>query len=188
MPGLNNNNDNILWIYVEPNKYSVDNHPTFKCNIDRNDETPEMKPLRKILRNMDVNGVEGDMLEFFKHLWPGTIQGHCQRMGKHSQFTPIIEEEFLVFLGIMIGSTQRKEVGRDLWEPSTSIFRTAPDFGKWMSRHRFEDIKVAFPTGFVSYTENGNDQWYKFREAVDMFNENRLNIDHSGILVIDESM
>lgn len=87
----------------------------------------------------------------------------------------------------MIAARSRPEVGRALFDKPAE-FIGAPNFGRFMNRHHFEELKTHAPVVWES-EKNLLDPWYPFRAAVDKFNTNRQRTVNIGkIIVIDESM
>jgi hypothetical protein len=67
------------------------------------------------------------------------------------------------------------------------MFIDAPNFGRFMTRDRFEELRRN--AGGSVYDKDLNQPWYKFLRIIDDFNNNRLhNIIASRVLTVDESI
>ena len=59
--------------------------------------------------------------------------------------------EFKIFLGLLLAATTRVESGINLWKeyrPTKHYFNNAPNFGKYMSKIRFQKIRKFFSKCF----------------------------------------
>jgi Transposase IS4 len=104
--------------------------------------------------------------------------------------------EFLVWLGLFFAAALHQEFGRELWATTSRRTRShfssneGAGFGRFMTLHRFENIKaVALEAFNTDRSQQGVDPWCIIRPLITDFNKNReRNIVDSGFVVVDESM
>ena len=148
----------------------------------------------KVLRGFNYRDVDGDLLRAFQVLYPGDIDADILKMNAAlvaDKFKPTTVGEFFVFLGVFLGARGQNCRGRDLFisPEKKSLFKQYPEFGRIMTRHRFESLKKHCTAVCTDEGAIATDQWYRFRPMVDAFNKNRRrNVIMSKSIVIDESM
>ncbi len=112
------------------------------------------------------------------------------------------EEEFLIALGLLIGSIEYGTRGKDLWVTSShkdgykdgedekwESLITHPNFDQHMRSYRFRDFHKFFPLVFVDESKKDSDPWYCFSSAVNEFNELRSKrVNGHAWKTADESM
>jgi hypothetical protein len=89
-------------------------------------------------------------------------------------------QEFLVALGLIIGSADFSQVGKELFSRSdkknTEIWESIaplPYFEAIMPYSRFKDFRRFLPEIFADFSKDQSDPWFRFSTAVDDFNEIR---------------
>lgn len=157
-------------------------------------------------------------LALLKVLWPGNYTRQIQNMnnfiekenkrkqeaGNRSKSTSAKkkineirgEQEFWVFIGILIYAGAIKKKGCQLWEhkqqnkPTYRTFSDRIDLGKnVMKEYRFKQLKAAFSHAFNNGKDEEDDAYHMVRLLIDGFNENRnRTINTSVEQVFDESM
>ena len=103
--------------------------------------------------------------------------------------------EFLVWLGLFLAAASEQESGRMLWNKVSSrpeshfSSREGANFGRFMTNHRFDDIKKVALLGTSDLSESALDPWCHIRRMVTAFNENRKRtLVEPDFVVVDESM
>ena len=95
---------------------------------------------------------------------------------------------------MLIGATCCVESGRHLWVPEdnrhTSFnFSRHPNFGRFMSFHKFSMICSCFSYCYADFKRNGDDPWWMILDGINNFNSIRKSLLlYTPILVVDESM
>jgi hypothetical protein len=132
------------------------------------------------LKGFEFDDDQPDMLfKCFLHLWPGNFQQDYNRLlAKHNKLFPgelITLNDWVVFLGLVIGAVQYAERGRHLFRSqAVRGIRPQPNFSTYMTEAKFERIKKVAHVVFNSTTTSEiSDPWYQFRGGVVRFNENR---------------
>ncbi|MFO0446461.1 MAG: hypothetical protein ACK51L_02220 [bacterium] len=105
-------------------------------------------------------------------------------------------QEFLVALGLIIGSADFSQVGKELFsrtdKKNTEFWESIaplPHFEAIMPYSRFKDFRRFLPEIFADYSKEESDPWFRFSTAVDDFNEIRRTLfQGSRWISIDESM
>jgi len=115
---------------------------------------------------------------------------------------PFRDDEFLVALGLLIGSVEYGTRGKELWVTSShkdggiegevekwESFVCHPNFDQHMRAYRFRDFRKYFPLSYVDETKKGSDDWFSFSPAVEEFNELRAKRVNAHVWkTADESM
>jgi len=104
--------------------------------------------------------------------------------------------EFLVTLGLIIGSADFSQVGKELFSRSdkknTEVWDSIaplPHFDAIMPYSRFKDFRRFLPEIFADYSKEESDPWFWFSTAVEDFNEIwRTVFQGSHWISVDESM
>ena len=151
------------------------------------------------------------LAQLFLHLafvdWRVTLQkmnaaidnNNTAKNGRVKRFK---EDEFLIALGLLIGSIEYGTRGKDLWVTSShkegstegdierwDSFICHPNFDQHMRAYRFSDFRKFFPLAYVDESKKDSDAWYCFSAAVDEFNELRSKRVHGHAWkTADESM
>ncbi len=153
----------------------------------------------KVFHGFQYTGRDGEILKAWLHLYPGNIEDDVRaiyadmRVRKHGgirEVAVLTVGEYIVWHGLFIAASLCAQSGRALWDPPKRLsrFRTSPEFGKYMNRHRFEAIKASLLAAFVG-TESELDAWGEIRPLIERFNENRRKtVLMSRIQVPDEAM
>jgi Transposase IS4 len=110
--------------------------------------------------------------------------------------TMITVGEFHVWLGLFLAAATKQDCGRDLWHKTSKRLRLShfspregPDFGRFMTCHRFEDIKKVVLEAFSDHSKSAVDPWCFIRPMIKAFNDNRKRtVVDTDFVVVDESM
>ncbi len=157
---------------------------------------PERVPQMKVLKDKVFTGAKGDAMKVFLHLYPSVdIKDHVRliwaEMKKRGCNHELTVGEYLVFIGLLNAAVLRKECGRALWDKSQEdrLFRDHPEFSRFMTRKRFEDIKSCASYAITDESQKGLDPWYRARSGFDGLNANRQRtVRISEVLTPDETM
>ena len=134
----------------------------------------------------------------------GDIHEHVSKMNNALRLRPKLSTlgqiltvgEFFTWLGLFFAASTQREAGRVLFEPpnasrNPSHFSSSegPRFDRFMTRHRWEDIKAVSLEAFSDASQSAIDPWCFIRPLITAFNENRkLSVVASEFVVVDESM
>ena len=155
-------------------------------------------------------------LDLFLTLWPGDWQEQLKQLNLLMQkeysnkrkngkgpkkINPVTPNEFLMFIGILIAAGPAGQGGKNLYQFDEDVSRIGlysvlpfVNFDKFISYHRFNDIRAKFHYAFYDLTKNDPslptyDPWYPISKLVAEFNSNRFEtVAASKIKVLDESM
>lgn len=150
----------------------------------------------EVIRGFKFSGQQGDALRAWLDLFPGDINVHVQRISAAMKRSdPKSEDltlgEYVVFHSLLLAASLQVQSGHALWDKPKKAyrFRKHPDFGEYMSRTRFDDIKAALVYAVGDPSTAGEDQWWQVRPLVNDFNENRRRkVVKSVVQVPDEAM
>ena len=104
------------------------------------------------------------------------------------------EGEFLIALGLLIGSVCYAQKGSALWNDGRSFknwetIEPAADFDKYMKAYRFKEFRRFLPVIYENPLTQHIDPWWKFSEAIKEFNKARKDIfNTSNVFGLDETM
>ena len=146
----------------------------------------------------------------FWRLWPSKIEEDVKKLEniinkenverKRRYQRPIrtvTKAEFIVFHALLIGASVHSSQGVRLWredmfgksKKTKRGLSEQVDFSKYMRLWRFKEIKRYVPLIMEDVSRKHNDDWWRFKNRVSMYNKNRsTNLAASHILVFDESM
>ena len=145
----------------------------------------------------------GKLLQLFMDLWPGDLFEQLNNLNLHlvelNQYRKktlrrrpikdVTRKELVTFIALIIAASSSPLRGYNLWSPPSHVLNKTVSYGKFMKEYRFKEIKSVFPMLFWDKENKADDPWWKFRKAVDEFNETRKKmVNVSSYLVMDESM
>lgn len=185
----------VTWTVIE-----ASSEDTFGIKLDGPAEVPERTTGFDVFKDFAFNPKSATcFLEIFERLWPGDMAAQVALMNEQGMkntraWIDITVYEFLIFLGLLLDATGYGESATSLWDTEAQRSRQqsnkpAPDFGRFMLKLRFNQIRKYAHYGFADLVAAERDPWEMFRPAVRAFNANRLRtVNVSGIIVGDESM
>jgi hypothetical protein len=111
---------------------------------------------------------------------------------RHKFIKEVSENEFWVFMGILIAASLFSRGGMNLWpsesDMAQSLF-TKADFSKFMSMDRFKILKRFAPSMFHDETRKDSDDWWPIVQLIEDYNANRQEtVAASFTKVFDELM
>jgi hypothetical protein len=161
-------------------------------------------------------------LKLLQKMWPGDWKLQLKQLnikiaadnnamaGKKQRIKLVSEQEWWVFIGIIISAGPQGKGGSKLWEKAshregrgmTKPINYGPDGEGIMAHYRFKEVKAAFPWSFQDKSkeprldeggsevvEEGKDSWHIIMGMVDGYNKNRHDWVAASIgKVLDESM
>ena len=157
----------------------------------------------------EYNFGEMSLADAFLLLWPGDMWSQLEKLNRMLREVvnvdrkkrnlrvtkQVTKKELLTFLSLIIAGAQYNIRGRRLWRREKNnearrTFTSAPDFGRWMSYHRFNEIKALVPLMMVADTGiDDGDPWWRHRNFVNEFNKTRQDVMLiSRVRVLDETM
>lgn len=153
-------------------------------------------PQTEVIRGFKFSGKQGDALRAWLELFPGDIDQHVQRISAAmKRSNPRSEDltlgEYVVFHSLFLAATLQLQSGHALWDKPKKHcrFRKHPDFGEYMARNRFDDIKAALVYAVGDPSNAAEDEWWEIRPLVSDFSENRRRkVVKSEVQVPDEAM
>jgi len=123
------------------------------------------------------------------------------RNARDSKAKPFSPEEFLIGIGLLIGASEFEQQGVHCFFASSHVsgnlsqdyefhsISPCPNFDRWMPFNRFKEFRRFLPSIWFNYDVEHTDPWWKFRNAVENFNEIRkVKLTNSDWALIDESM
>jgi hypothetical protein len=157
----------------------------------------------------DGEGYTFPYLKLLQQLWPGDWKQQLRQLngkissnnisnnaGKNQAISQVSEQEWWVFIRVLISAAPQGKGGSKLWEKAShregfSISQPVnygPDGNNIMPYYRFNEIKACFPWSFQDKSKP-DDPWNMMLLMVDGFNSNRHDwVAASVRKVLDESM
>ena len=146
-----------------------------------------------------------DVAEAFWSTWPVDIDEDITRLNeaikaentlRKERFQHVLREvtkkEFKIFHALLIGATLHSKKGTALWPKKNAKRRSlaaSVDYGEWMKEWRFKEIKQYIPAIMEDATMKEEDDWYRFKRRVQLFNKKNKELYFaSSVLIFDESM
>jgi hypothetical protein len=154
----------------------------------------ELGPDAGLRGGLPVRDGDVHLLALWLKLYPGSIEDDLQRLNsqgilRKSTFSPVSQQEWVTFWGLVIGARQFSVQGRGLWETASDGFQPAPNFGQYMSWGRFQLIRELVKWSKADLDAQPTDPWYMFRRMTTDFNANRAaNVHMQLVQVLDEMM
>jgi hypothetical protein len=154
-------------------------------------------------------------LKLLERMWPGDWRQQLHQLNQKiaSENTskktqknfkaakPVSEQEWWVFVGIILSAGSHGKGGTKLWDQQKDVFSMTSSVAygprglNIMAEYRFKEVKMAFPWSFQDVTKkpdedgNGGDPWHMVLLLVDGFNANRHAwVAASARKILDESM
>ena len=115
------------------------------------------------------------------------------------KWTDVRMDEFKTFVSLMVASVGTADCGNNLWKTDVNttlahqLFNKSPDYGRFMSNNRFNEIKSFAPFVFFKHlvdSDTKKDPWWPIGNLEEKFNENRRKFfgKMCSEYVVDESM
>ena len=160
----------------------------------RFEENEAVPPPRTQLKNMSITGDTGEW-DILECMLPVTLDEmlECVKYQANEAGDKYKEhwyrEHIIGFILCLYGGSLYK-VGTDLWSKEPEGLRPAPDFGKYISRDRFDRVRRYLSRGPEGAKENlTEDPWAQVRWLIDGFNDCRRREVRCGASINpDESM
>lgn len=146
------------------------------------------------------------LLEFFLQLsfidWKEKVKKMNDAIASAScKCKKFSDEEFLIGLALMIGSSEFSQKGVELFSSKDQVcndddeedfwrsISPSPQFEQYMPFSRFKDFRRFLPEIHADSTKKEDDPWYQFSEAVEEFNFiRRTRVQSSSWICADETM
>ena len=123
--------------------------------------------------------------------WTSSVLKMNHRITKHNnecgggskKIRPFTSSEFIAAHALLIGATCYAICGKKLWvtgydktneEDDWASIVECPNFDKHMRLYRFKEFKKFIPLIYESKELENTDPWWKFKSAIDDFNEIRM--------------
>jgi len=184
----------VTWTIRKRGSLTVDNHP------DVLGPRGVQEPTRgRVFNSFQYTGKEGDAFKAWLLLYPGKIEDDVtaiyadmcvKKYGGVREVAALTIGEYVVWHGLFIAASLCAQSGRGLWDAPKRLgrFRSSPEFGQYMNRHRFEAIKASFLAAFAG-SQSELDTWWQIRPLIERFNNNRREtVRMSEVQVPDEAM
>lgn len=116
----------------------------------------------------------------FTHLWPiqfHVIAKYVNISGmKTKSWVRTCEGEIKIWYAMFLGGALAPPNTRSLWSSpndTRTYINPGMKYERFMTRHRFEDVKRHMHFCDLDLQQNSEDPWFLVRELINSFNENR---------------